>query len=123
MEEVSEQTIELRVTRYVGGGLHEDIDLTNFTQRETRFKFSVVLAADFMDRGELHLGRQQFGKMTSDWRQNGDGNWELAFDYVAEHEYDCQGESGKASLHRGVVFRVLKPSSLPQMRQTGLCSK
>src|SRR6267378_5239895 len=36
MEEISEQTIELRISRYIGGGLHEDIDLTNFTQKETR---------------------------------------------------------------------------------------
>src|SRR6185437_15765967 len=34
MEEVSQQTIELRVSRYIGGGLHEDLDVTNFTQQE-----------------------------------------------------------------------------------------
>jgi glycogen debranching enzyme len=113
MEEVSEHTIELRVSRYVGGGLHEDLDLTNFTQQETRFTFSILLAADFMDRSELHSGRQQFGKFSSDWRQNDTGDWELAFDYIVEHEYDCQGESGRATLHRGALLRFAQPSSTP----------
>jgi N-terminal domain of (some) glycogen debranching enzymes len=68
MEEVSEQTVELRVSRYVGGGFHEDLKLTNFTQHETRFTFSILLMSDFIDRNELHSGRQQFGQLTSDWR-------------------------------------------------------
>ncbi|HKO10727.1 MAG TPA: glycogen debranching N-terminal domain-containing protein, partial [Acidobacteriaceae bacterium] len=34
---IAQHTIELRVSRYVGGGIHEDIDLTNFTQFETSF--------------------------------------------------------------------------------------
>ena len=114
MEEVSEHTVELRVSRYVGGGLHEDLDLTNFTQQETRFTFSILIAADFIDRNELHSERQQFGKLTSDWRQNDLGDWELVFDYVSEHEYDCQGESGRATLNRAVVLRIVYPSSNPR---------
>lgn len=116
MEEVSEQAIELRVSRYVGGGFHEDLDLTNFTQQETRFTFSILLAADFIDRSELHSGRQQFGKLTSNWGQSDVGDWELAFDYVAEHEYECQGESGRAALHRGVIIRIAQPSSTPRFK-------
>ena len=115
MEEVSEQTVELRVSRYVGGGLHEDLDLTNFTQQETRFRFSILLAADFIDHNELHSGRQQHGKLAWNWRKN-ENNWELEFDYVAEHEYDCQGESGRASLHRGVAVRILNSSSEPRYK-------
>jgi N-terminal domain of (some) glycogen debranching enzymes len=57
-----------RVSRYVGGGFHEDLELTNFTQHETRFTFSILLMSDFIDRNELHSGRQQFGQLTSDWR-------------------------------------------------------
>src|SRR5207248_815798 len=58
MEDISEHTLELRVSRYVGGGLHEDIDLTNFTQKGTQFTFSVVIDADFIDRAEFHIGGQ-----------------------------------------------------------------
>src|SRR5581483_6406799 len=39
MEESSEETIELRVSRTVGLGVHEDIDLANFTQKPTSFTF------------------------------------------------------------------------------------
>src|SRR5437764_3445144 len=113
MEEVSEQTVELRVSRYVGGGLHEDLDLRNFTQQETRFRFSILLAADFIDRNELHSGRQQLGELACDWRRN-ENNWELQFDYSAENDYDCQGERGRASLHRGVVLRIFDASSEPR---------
>src|SRR5205814_1834891 len=116
MEEVSEQTIELRVSRYVGGGLHEHLDLTNFTQQETRFTLSILLAADFIDRNELHSGRQQFGKLTSNWRQSDGGDWELAFDYLAEHQYESQGESGRAALHCGVIIRIAQPSSAPRFK-------
>ncbi len=114
MEEVSQQTIEPRVSRYVGGGLHEDLDLTNFTQQEVRLTFSILAAADFIDRDELHAGRKQFGKLTSDWRQNPAGDWELLYDYVAEHAYDWQGERGIASLHRGVILRFKKTHPCPQ---------
>lgn len=42
MEEVSEQTVELRVSRQVGGNFHEDLDLTNFTQQDS----SLILQDD-----------------------------------------------------------------------------
>ena len=38
MQELSQQTLELRLSRYVGGGVHEDVDLTNFSQQPTRFR-------------------------------------------------------------------------------------
>jgi hypothetical protein len=37
MEAASEETIELKVSRTVGLGVHEDIDFTNFTQQTTHF--------------------------------------------------------------------------------------
>ena len=36
MEEVSEQTIELKISRTVGLGVHEDIDFTNYSQTPGR---------------------------------------------------------------------------------------
>src|SRR5215831_11670739 len=39
MEQSSEETIEVKISRTVGLGVHEDIDLTNFTQRAVKFKF------------------------------------------------------------------------------------
>ena len=46
MEESSEETIELRVSRTVGLGVHEDIDFTNFTQRTVRFTFEIEIDSE-----------------------------------------------------------------------------
>lgn len=50
MEESSEKTIELKVSRTVGLAVHEDIDLTNFTQQTAKFTFEVEINADFADQ-------------------------------------------------------------------------
>src|SRR5262249_18312789 len=55
MEEVSEQTLELRLSRYIGDGMHEDIDLTNFTQATTTFTLSLQFDADFADIGNVYV--------------------------------------------------------------------
>src|SRR5919112_4400549 len=68
MEAVSEQTIELRLSRYVGDGLHEDIDLTNFTQRGVAFTLTLEVDADFADIDETKWGRDQEGELTREWR-------------------------------------------------------
>src|SRR5579859_627204 len=45
VQPVSQQTVEIRVSRSVGLGLHEDIDLTNFSQEVSEFEFAVEVAA------------------------------------------------------------------------------
>jgi hypothetical protein len=105
------QTLELRVSRYIGGGLHEDIDLTNFTQEETHFTFSIEIDADFIDRQELHAGRQQKGNLEYDWHTNEQAEWELDFNYRAEHDYDHQGNTGKSTLDRGLTIRIVHADS------------
>jgi hypothetical protein len=41
LKAVSQQSLELRVSRYAGEGVHEDIDLTNFTRQRTSFLFEL----------------------------------------------------------------------------------
>jgi N-terminal domain of (some) glycogen debranching enzymes len=62
MEEASEVTIELRVSRTVGLGVHEDLDFTNFSQTTTRFRFEIELDSDFADQAEA-FRRKQFGRL------------------------------------------------------------
>jgi glycogen debranching enzyme len=97
----AQQSLELRLSRYVGEGIHEDIDLTNFTQDETAFTLTVELDGDFADPDETHGTRRQRGKSSREWIER-DGAWELAFDYQASHRYSHQGERGTASIQRGV---------------------
>src|SRR5207247_844416 len=49
VQEVSQQTLELRLSRYVGDGVHEDVDLTNYTQHPTSFRLDLKIDADFAD--------------------------------------------------------------------------
>jgi len=118
MEEISEKTIELRVSRYVGQGVHEDIDITNFTQESTQFRFELELDADFADQEKVQKGkREQQGKLERKWRQAPGGFWELVFDYKVEHAYSHQGNSGLSRLHRGLTVRIQNSDSLPSYEE------
>jgi len=112
VEPVSEQTIELRVSRLVGLGLHEDLDFTDFAQQASEFVFEIEVAADFADQAET-AERQQQGKLKQSWKQVSRQAWELVFDYRAQHRYSHQGHKGKTSLHRGLILRVEDPDSPP----------
>ncbi|HYH86779.1 MAG TPA: glycogen debranching N-terminal domain-containing protein [Pyrinomonadaceae bacterium] len=112
MEVISQQTLELRLSRYVGDGLHEDVDLTNFTQQKTTFTLTLEVDADFADVDETKGERVQKGEITREWRETG-GAWELYLDYKVEHTFNHQGGSGTKRLHRGVKLRVERAASAP----------
>lgn len=110
----AQQTIELRLSRFVGDGLHEDVELTNFTQRSMTFALQLDVDADFADQKETASGkRQQKGERKIHWQEAGGDAWQLNFDYLIENRFDHQGETGTAHLHRGVIIRIEKPSSPP----------
>lgn len=110
MEESSEETIELKVSRTVGLGVHEDIDIINFTQQAAKFTFEIEIDADFADQAEI-FRRKQRGKLTRRWRRISSRQAELAYDYHASHRYSHQGNRGVAHLHRSLIVRVEKASS------------
>jgi glycogen debranching enzyme len=109
----TEEVVELRLSRIVGEGLHEDVDLTNYTQKLLDFQLELEVDADFADQEELQTQRQQHGRLTRVWRQIGPGAWELVFDYCAEHHYDHQGDTGDARIHRGLILRIEQAGSPP----------
>jgi hypothetical protein len=53
----AQQTIEMRLSRFVSDGLHEDVDVTNFTQRPASLTLDLILDADFADTAELEHAR------------------------------------------------------------------
>ncbi|HKY04541.1 MAG TPA: glycogen debranching N-terminal domain-containing protein [Blastocatellia bacterium] len=106
MEEISQQTLELRVSRYVGEGIHEDLDLTNFTQQPTSFRFSIEADADFADTVETKRARQQRGKLTREWCAGDAQARSLVFDYRAEHAFDNQEGRGVETIHRGLTIEI-----------------
>ena len=110
MQPVSEETIEIKVSRLVGLGVHEDIDIKDFTQKHSRFVFEVELDADFADQAEQDE-RKQKGKLTRRWRRISGRTAELVFDYKASHRYSHQGNRGLARIHDGLIIRVRNAES------------
>jgi len=50
---VAARTLGLEIGRHVDGGLHEDIDITNNSQKPVRFNLEVAMRADFADIFEV----------------------------------------------------------------------
>ena len=115
MTAASEWSIEFRLSRSVSFGMHEDVDITNFTGKKIDLLLQLNLDADFADQEEAANGtRRQFGETKKTWRRNDDGNWELYFDYVASHHYAHQGDIGDARIHRSLRVEVVAPGSAPE---------
>jgi glycogen debranching enzyme len=110
---IAQQTLELRLSRSVADGVHEDIDLTNFTQREQHVQLQLEIDGDFADVEETRKKRQQKGTLQRTWKQVSDSQWELFFDYHVEQRYSHQGGTGTASLHRGATIRFNASGNAP----------
>ncbi len=63
----TEETLELRVQRRVGEGLHEDLLLTNFGESEARFTLALLIEGDFVDYVESAGNRRQHGRSEIAW--------------------------------------------------------
>ena len=119
MEEASEETIELKVSRTIGLGVHEDLDFTNFTQRSVQFTFEIELDSDFADQAETFRRRRR-GQLTRRWRQSSSRRGEIIFDYRASHRYSHQGNRGVARIHRGLIVRIEDAGSPVSFRASKL---
>ena len=49
-------TVELVITRYLAGGMHEDLDITNYSSEAIRFQLEVAILSDFDDLLHVKLG-------------------------------------------------------------------
>lgn len=97
----SRQTLELRVMRVVDGGLHEDLDLTNYSTESTSFVLKVALDMDFADATASH---EQVTHGTHR-RHPGTDSGSVRVEYQAQHE--------EVLLRRAVEIRVLRSTSPP----------
>src|SRR6202451_4299102 len=68
---VAARTLGLEIGRQIDGGLHEDIDITNNSQKPVRFNLEVAMRADFADifevKGENIVRR---GHIITSWSAN-----------------------------------------------------
>lgn len=101
----AQQSIELRIKRTVGEGLIEQIVLSNHTQISTVVELTLEVGSDFASPSDQTGGGKVPGRVTYKWTKNVSGEWQLSFDYRAEHRYSHQGDRGLARVHRGVRLR------------------
>jgi glycogen debranching enzyme len=101
-----QETIELKISRVVGEGMHEDLEVTNHTQIATSFKLSLEADADFVSRKEIKNGRKQHGKLEKQWHKKSHCEWRWDFQYSCEHRYNHQGNIGTARMERGVTLEL-----------------
>ena len=112
----AQQTIEVRLSRFVSDGLHEDIDVTNFTQSRVHLTLDLLIDADFADTAETKGERLQRGTIHRTWERSG-REPVLTFSYVAERTFSHQGNVGTAHLERGVHVRFQNAGSPPDFRK------
>lgn len=118
-----QETVELRLTRSVGEGMHEDVRLVNHTQIATTVKLDLDFEIDFAARQEAESGRKQKGKLKIERRQPAPGVWEQSADYHVEHRYSHQGDKGVAAMQRGVTLRIENSGSKPSVEKNRVSFK
>jgi len=114
-QKAAQDALELRVSRIVGEGMHEDLDIANYSQQPAKFRLAFEIDADFADMEETRGERQQQGSLQRRWRRDGDAR-EFVFDYRAEHDYAHQDVSGHASIHRTLTLRIDCAATTPVRR-------
>jgi glycogen debranching enzyme len=114
--DINEHTVELRVSRFAGGGVHEDIDVTNYAGWAVSLTLTLEVDADFASPGELYSEmKRPPGETRRRWdAAPEDGRWTLSFDYRAEHTHDRQGDRGTARIERSLALAVHRAGSPPR---------
>ncbi len=120
VQDASQQALEVRVSRVINNGLHEDIDITNFSQYRTAFQLEIELSADFADLVEAGGRPQHIGERHRSWREPQGSTCELEFTYCADRQYETQDETGAAHLERAVTIQFANPSAPPTCTDGGV---
>lgn len=65
---VPARALAFRLTRLIDHGLHEDLDITNHSQKPVRFNLEIAIRSDFADVFDVKARRDiRRGHITSDW--------------------------------------------------------
>lgn len=112
------QTLEVTLSRHVGEGMHEDIDLRNFSGHAISFRLELELEGDFRDQSAASPKGPRPGRVRTRW-QPGDERSDLVFDYSAAHWFLHRGERGRARIRRALIVSVRNADSRPGYRRGG----
>ncbi len=68
---IAPHTIGLVLSRHIGEGMHEDVDLTNYGASKVRFNFEIAVRCDFADIFEVKSGRiVRRGNIATEWNRD-----------------------------------------------------
>jgi glycogen debranching enzyme len=103
-DDEGDRQVLIRVARFVGRGLHEDVEVANHGLEPARLDLAWEVDADFADYMEQRSGgqRQQQAAVSTSRRQADQGEGELRFDYQHPH------------LRRGILVRFLATDGTPR---------
>ncbi len=64
------RTLGLTISRWISGGMHEDLDITNDSKKAVKFQLEIALRCDFADIFEVKSGSiVRRGRITTDWSE------------------------------------------------------
>src|SRR4051812_47988698 len=67
---IAPHTIGLRLSRQIGGGVHEDLDLINYGRSTVRFNLEILVRSDFADIFEVKSGHfVRRGHIATKWSE------------------------------------------------------
>ena len=68
---IARHTLGLVLSRHIDGGVHEDLDLTNYARTKVRFNLEIALRCDFADLFEVKSGHfVRRGRITTKWSED-----------------------------------------------------
>lgn len=102
----AENTLEVKISRFAGEGLHEDIDIINHSLQSTSFELKFSFDADFAAVTEADAKRRLVKrKKTVQWSTLSEGP-RLRFRHIETHAYKHSHERGLAKIDRGVCISI-----------------
>lgn len=116
--EAAQNALELCWGRCVAGGLHEDIDIANYSGRPVELRLSLRWRSDFADLGETQSRRRQHGRVDCRWQRDGRAGAWLAR-YRKARRWQHQGRGGTVSIDRSVELRLRADSLLSRLGREG----
>lgn len=102
----AENTLEIKVSRFAGDGLHEDIDLANYSLKSSSFELSFRFDTDFASVTEANERRRLVKRKKSiNWSASSDYA-EISFRHSEMHVYSHPHEKGTAKIDRALRIRI-----------------
>ena len=67
---IAPRTLGLTISRWLSGGMHEDLEITNHSMQPVKFQLELAVRSDFADLFEVKSGRiVRRGRITSEWSE------------------------------------------------------